>query len=152
MSRGKKIGVVLILAGLCIPILSMLFAEGYDSRQDLIWNIQEMEIYVGKQTIPVKYEMVGTVQYDPSSAEQFLRIEGDCKNDTQRLLKRVNIPNYDTYALFPADLPQAEMERALRMKFPPKVERYYSPVRNFFALGIFLAATGIGLVVCSPKR
>ncbi len=40
MNRGKRIGVILILVGLCIPILAMLFASGYSSGRDFMWNVK----------------------------------------------------------------------------------------------------------------
>jgi hypothetical protein len=43
MGQWKKVGVILILIGICIPILAMLFAQGYDSRRNLISNAQNIE-------------------------------------------------------------------------------------------------------------
>jgi hypothetical protein len=46
MSRGKRIGVILILVGLCIPILAMLFASGYSSGRDFMWNVKNSGIVI----------------------------------------------------------------------------------------------------------
>ena len=44
MSKAKKIGIVLILIGICLPIVSLGFASNYYPRLGLIRNIQMMEI------------------------------------------------------------------------------------------------------------
>ena len=138
MTRGKKIGVVLMLSGLCIPILAMLFSSGYVSRQDLIWNAQHIEIILWEIPIPIKYEVLA-----PPPSDQ----DGPWKK-----YKRVKIPQYNTYADFPVDLPQAEMERALNEKFPSTVTRLVVlPGRYFFGLGLILTAIGLGLLSISKN-
>lgn len=52
MARGKKIGVVLILTGFCIPILAILFASQYNPRYGFIRYVQSAEIVLWKRIIP----------------------------------------------------------------------------------------------------
>jgi len=57
MGRGKKIGVVLILVGICIIMLTLVFGEGYYYRQDFISNLQDMRFYLWADGtyLPCKY-------------------------------------------------------------------------------------------------
>ena len=70
MSLGKRIGVILILIGLCIPTLSMLFAENLYSRGSFVRNVQRSKIICwGKE---VKEELAPWKKYERESAEKFL--------------------------------------------------------------------------------
>lgn len=110
MGRGKKIGVVLILAGFCIPILATLFASGYRTGQDLIWNVQNTEVVIWTERVPITSEQDG--------------------------------PWKKYQAEIPGWIPAQKYQTL----------RYAIPCSALFGLGIILTATGIGLVVCSPKR
>lgn len=52
MSTTKKIGIILILIGICLPISLLGFASGYHSRVGIIGNIQDMEIVIRKEHSP----------------------------------------------------------------------------------------------------
>ena len=49
MQKKKKIGIIFILAGICIPILSLLFSSAYLPKAGLIWNIKHSEIIIRDQ-------------------------------------------------------------------------------------------------------
>jgi hypothetical protein len=119
MGRGKKIGVVLILAGLCIPILAMIFASGYKSQQDLIWNIKNTEVVFWKQTsiIPTK-----------SSADIFDKVDANRKDEAHGPSK-----DYDPLELYHRKI----------------TTYHQLPCSVFFGVGIILTAIGIGLVILS---
>jgi uncharacterized membrane protein len=50
MSKAKKIGIVLILVGICLPVISLGFASGYYPTRGLIGNIQSMEIILREES------------------------------------------------------------------------------------------------------
>ena len=50
MQKKRKIGIVLILVGLCIPILSVLFSSTYHPKAGIIWNIKHTEIVIREQS------------------------------------------------------------------------------------------------------
>ena len=50
MSTFKKIGVVLILIGFGLSLVSLKFVSNYDSRKGIIENIKDMEVVVQKQS------------------------------------------------------------------------------------------------------
>jgi len=54
MSKYKKIGIILILVGICIPLISFVFAEGYSSS-GFWYSVGEMYIDTGETTLPYKY-------------------------------------------------------------------------------------------------
>jgi hypothetical protein len=55
MSKVKKIGIVLILVGICLPVITLGFTSGYSRNAGLIGNIQRMEIVLipGEKPSPV---------------------------------------------------------------------------------------------------
>ncbi|MDD5007353.1 MAG: hypothetical protein PHU49_00955 [Syntrophorhabdaceae bacterium] len=49
MTRQKKATVILILAGICLPLFLLFFVSDYDPRASLTWNLHHMEIVVRDQ-------------------------------------------------------------------------------------------------------
>jgi len=135
VGRGRKIGVVLILVGICIPILAMLFASGYNSRQDLIWNVQHTEwvFWTERVPIPDSFDELRQLAEVKSKEEEAKAVEAK--------RKVMHLPPGVEY-LGPLPIPDPEYQ-TLRSAIPCSI---------FFGLGIILTAIGIGLVVCSPKR
>jgi hypothetical protein len=66
MGQRKKIGVILILTGLCIPMLSMIFASNYNPERGLILNIQKTIIVLWERT----YIVDAKPQHPPDLALQ----------------------------------------------------------------------------------
>lgn len=51
MMQYRKIGVILILVGICIPIISFVFASGYYPRLGFLGSVQNMKIHLWEKTI-----------------------------------------------------------------------------------------------------
>jgi len=51
MTRYKKIGIILILIGLCIPIIAFVFASGYNPKLGFWWSISHMNILLQEGSI-----------------------------------------------------------------------------------------------------
>lgn len=47
---AKKVGILLILIGLCIPIISLGFVSKYHPRRGLIGNLTKMELVIREDT------------------------------------------------------------------------------------------------------
>jgi hypothetical protein len=70
MNQARRIGTILILVGLCLPIVSFAFVDNYSSEESIVTNIMEMEVVLregkivisggsfettSKKAIPYKY-------------------------------------------------------------------------------------------------
>ncbi len=44
MTKYKRIGIILILIGICIPLISFVFATGYNPHFGFWWSVTKMEI------------------------------------------------------------------------------------------------------------
>lgn len=49
MTRSRKVIVILILAGICLPSFLLFFVSGYDPQASLAWNLHRMEIVLREQ-------------------------------------------------------------------------------------------------------
>src|SRR3989304_4050381 len=71
MSKGKRIGAILILIGICIPLISFVFVEAYDSRLGFwqsvtatrgihikLWKRQNESNLLEKYKLPTQWEDV----------------------------------------------------------------------------------------------
>jgi len=43
-TNAKKVGVVLILVGFCLPLVLFNFASGYNPRAGILWSIPKMKL------------------------------------------------------------------------------------------------------------
>lgn len=50
MKREKKRGLVLIVAGICIPLLALPFVTGFDAQKGIMSNVYETGIPLQKTT------------------------------------------------------------------------------------------------------
>lgn len=61
MSKIKKVGVILIIIGICLPIIFLAFASPYYPNVGLIYNIQTMKIVLREERF-TKTEYLGTLE------------------------------------------------------------------------------------------
>ncbi len=102
MSKHKKIGIVLILAGLCIPLLMFVFATkvqditlrealafraGYPPRADIVDTIQNLEIVLRKQRLSLPEGLTAL----PPEFTQKNPHEGDTTEKAKEITK-ISIP------------------------------------------------------------
>jgi len=121
MARGKKIGVILILVSLCIPMLAMLFANwGYHGRDGVWRNAKYAGIVIWERE-------------KPRPEIDFSGLPDKRIVTTAELFGNPHQPN-------------VEYIGPLKTK-----ETYYVPCRYLFGLGIILVAIGIGLVILSDN-
>ena len=51
MDKAKKIGIVLLLVGFCLPFVAFPFVDNYSPHESVVTNIQEMEIVLKEQKL-----------------------------------------------------------------------------------------------------
>ncbi|MGQ9570712.1 MAG: hypothetical protein ACUVUQ_07710 [Thermodesulfovibrionales bacterium] len=174
MSKTKKAGIILILLGIGLPLISLPFASKYDPRSDLIGNIQEMEIVIEKSKA-LKY---GEPRKDIVAAVKKLLNQSFSEGDNKEI---ENIPDVLVrFYIWKAEntlrdqgFPEEdirgglkgyveELRAAGKIKKAKVIERilkdeetvlitYVIPYKYFFASGIILVLTGIGLIVLSKE-
>ena len=49
MTKYKRIGIILILIGICIPLVAFVFSSGYNPKLGFLWSITKMNIYLWTQ-------------------------------------------------------------------------------------------------------
>lgn len=49
MTGSRKATVILIIAGVCLPLLLLFFASGYDPEASLAWNLHHVETVLRDQ-------------------------------------------------------------------------------------------------------
>lgn len=166
MVRGKKIGVILILTGLCIPILAMLFTSNYYPSKGFIWNVKETEIILREKRSPTAIEYLGRLDekgktvktkdnpYAKITDQMFAPpkekdiFEEVAKEQTAKTSK------YDPLNILKEKVkvnPPAGFVPIESVKFDEVVPAIYVPYSIFFGLGIILTAIGIGFVIISKN-
>ncbi len=55
MSRKRKCGIILIIIGLVLPMISFGLTDGYDPQLGLLWSIRNMEVVLVKDTYVGEY-------------------------------------------------------------------------------------------------
>jgi hypothetical protein len=51
MTKYKKIGIILILIGICTPLISFVFASGYNPQLGFWWSVTRMNINLWQETV-----------------------------------------------------------------------------------------------------
>jgi hypothetical protein len=134
----------------------------------LIWNIKNTEVVFWKQTVPIPEKQKYSTEelFGKTETQSKIVPAGSIKLDkpAEDIFDKIQVKGKDE--------PHDPWEK-YQNKGSPKVE-YLGPLKNsnydplglyrtetiyyaipcnvFFGTGIILMATGIGLVVCSPKR
>ncbi len=68
MNQAKKIGIILLLAGVCLPFLAFPFVDNYSPHEGIVDNIAQMEIVMREQKLIVSG---GGLKLQEKSAIQF---------------------------------------------------------------------------------
>lgn len=143
MSKAKKIGILLILIGICLPIISLAFASPYHyhPRRGLISNIQTMKIILRKekQGKPLTYVEAKKAGYSDTEIVEYLKKHS---------------PNFDWTSAKRDGYSDTEIAEYLSRKIfikdvKPKIS---IPYKYIFALGCVLVFTGIGLITLSNGK
>lgn len=129
MHKGKKIGIILILVGLCLLLVSLAFISGYQQKLGLLGSISDMELVL-KEGKWVDYPQ----GYTPPAAPLPAPVPPDD-------------PFYERYK---------ELEKTyidpLRNFTPHYEKRIAIPYKYFFGLDIILIFLGIGIVIFSKSN
>ena len=125
---AKKVGVVLILAGFCLPLVLFFFAEGYNGRLGLLWSIPQMDMVLRERQSKLMLPSNVTKEY-----KEFLR---------EQEKKPPGKTDYAGYSIW-----EDRLEK-FRLIIPPIIIPYKYPV----AIGIILIFTGIGIVALSKSK
>lgn len=73
MNQAKKIGIILLLVGSCLPFLAFPFVDNYSPHEGIMTNVQKMEIVLKEQKLMVSG---GGLKVQEKSAIQFKYIFG----------------------------------------------------------------------------
>lgn len=105
----KKKGIILILIGLFIPLVSLLFASGYERHYGFITNIQQMKLFLLSEKTK---EVVEVVPLTRMEAKERLK---DNVESLVRLIITKKFP--DSYEMF-FILEKKKVERAVKVSEP----------------------------------
>lgn len=135
MSKGRKIGIILILFGLSLPLISLGFVSNYVPRAPLILNIQFMEIVFQEAVYKDEdiFDRVARAIKDPNQKNQFK------KDVSERAKKEGKTEAQIAWEMIPSQ------EEVIK----PKIA---IPYRYIFSFGIVSLFSGIGFIVLSGKR
>ena len=153
MSKAKKIGVILILVGICLPLVSLGFVSNYHPSLGIIENIQGMKIVLRHETDKLS---VGTNEFGYSKRDAYnelrrrgysdeeiintikakkpsstLKKEEEDPIEGGRIIKEENTYSLEDFKIIP--------EKAIAYKY-------------IFVLSVFLVFTGIVIIVLSSNK
>ncbi len=51
LDRDKKKGIIIMMIGVCIPLISLCFTRGYNPEQNIVMNIYNLSIPIGQKAV-----------------------------------------------------------------------------------------------------
>jgi len=122
MTKFKRIGIILILIGVCIPLVSFVFATGYNPHFGFWWSVTRMNINLWQKTV---------IEPEAQRGDVFDKITPERKKGFVPL-EEAPAPQGLTYLgeTLPETLPETYV--TLPYKYP-------------FSLGIIFVLSGIGI-------
>jgi hypothetical protein len=134
MNKARKVGIVLIVVGFCIPIIFLIFVSNYDSNYSVMGNIQRMEIVLRGGTIPPQLP-------EPLESSQGFLVCRTYENKKAR-------EECEQKAL--------ETHKNLMSEYNKRLSEYKSeiaiPYRYIVAFGMFLALIGIEMIIFGGSK
>jgi len=129
MSRAKKIGIIFILVGICLPLSLLGFVSGYYPRLGLIGNILLMEIVLRPES---QGDIFDQIQAPPEAPEP--------------------APEFDPDAPMPAPKPGEIITDFKPVKEAPVKPKIAIPFKYIFALSVVLVFAGTVIIVLSSNK
>ena len=157
MSKLKKIGIILILFGIGLPLILLAFATPlYVPQRGLIRNIQTMEIVIREsKVIDIgQLRAAGFTDKEIREAKDDLK-EGDIITGFKPLREYKDDlkaePQKD-FKVLEGGLKKDIFDTLDPLSKTIEKEKIAIPYRYVFATGIILVFTGIGVIVLSNNR
>jgi len=125
MHKGRKVGIILILVGLCLQLVSFAFVSNYNPEWGVLDNISSMELVIKEG-----YSQQKEIDYAMSLPDP--------------------APAPDAYVPgepFPKEEPSYKEWIINDIKAHPDEIRIALPYKYFYCLDIILIFLGIGLVI-----
>lgn len=156
MSKGNRIGAILILIGICIPLISFVFVEDYDPRLGFWGSVtatrgQGIHIKLWKRqnesNLLEKYELHRQWEKLLQNPE-FISLTSEDKTYVAKGFYRRKFKEENK------DLPYISEEEFVEAVMPSIYGDIVLPYKYSFALGIILILSGIGIFIWSkpPKN
>lgn len=144
MSKLKKIGIILILFGIGLPLILLAFATpGYITKLGLILNIQTMEIVI-RENIAVDIGQLKEAGFTEQEIQSHLKETGFSDREIKEakigdMFKEMQEENIITDIF-------SHLSKTIEK------EKIAIPYRYVFATGIISVLTGIGIIILSTNR
>ncbi len=74
MNKYKRIGIILILIGVCIPLVAFIFAIGYEPKMGFWWSVPNMNIILWQKHLKLESSSVGSNIQKPMTYEEAIDI------------------------------------------------------------------------------
>lgn len=149
MSKKIKIGVILIILGICILIVCLHFSSAYDKKENIMWNI--IRNFVMGEIILRK----GVIEYVPDRNEHLYKEFTEYKSkhpEFQNLSEDESIDKF-YYENYRDKIYRMEfLLKLTKRKAVTRQEKIAIPYRYVFASGASLMLFGTGVIILSAIR
>lgn len=144
MNTQKRIGLILIVIGILLPISMLAFTNTYYSQLGFIYNLQRMDVELFKSSIPYTRSVHTFVKNRYTDIGDLSHFRDQLQHAENRIylynsmLENNRIESFDFF----------------EMKIIDELTDFYTkfPYSNIFIVGIGLILIGIVLMVVSPKE
>jgi hypothetical protein len=151
--KGKKIGIILVLIGICFLIIPLGFVAGYSSRKSLIENFGRTKIILkkGEWAVDKKEEENYQISWKEWKKRTTFREFKKLLNDEElQALYQLQQEKDRQEKLAPEPAPLPGEEWIPSPPEPPKpnyIGETSIPYNLIFSLGIISICTGFGLII-----
>jgi hypothetical protein len=149
MNKRIKIGVVLIILGICILMAGLPFSSVYDKKEKIMWNI--MRSFVTGEIILRK----GVTEYVPDRDEHLYKefTEYKSKHPEFENLSEEELINKFYYDNYKDKMYRMEfLLKLTKQKAVTRQDKIAIPYRYVFASGVSLMLFGTGIIILSAIR
>jgi hypothetical protein len=149
MNKRIKIGVVLIILGICILMAGLPFSSVYDKKEKIMWNI--MRSFVTGEIILRK----GVTEYVPDRDEHLYKefTEYKSKHPEFENLSEEELINKFYYDNYKDKMYRMEfLLKLTKQKAVTRQDKIAIPYRYVFASGVSLMLFGTGIIILSALR